>query len=65
MIFLQNVEYKTIELLRLELRGESEDLIKQHVAYRFQLTKIKMTLMSERLKDVTKIVKNKNPSLLT
>eukprot|EP00350_Pseudokeronopsis_sp_OXSARD2_P011656 CAMPEP_0170546104 /NCGR_PEP_ID=MMETSP0211-20121228/4462_1 /TAXON_ID=311385 /ORGANISM="Pseudokeronopsis sp., Strain OXSARD2" /LENGTH=75 /DNA_ID=CAMNT_0010850373 /DNA_START=533 /DNA_END=760 /DNA_ORIENTATION=+ len=43
---------------------DPDELIKKHVSFRFQMAKIKMLLMEDRLKDVIKIIKSKNPTLL-
>lgn len=64
MIFYQNVEYKNIELLRCEFETEDEEVVKTHVAYRYQLAKIKLDLANDRLREISKIVKIKNPTLL-
>eukprot|EP00349_Pseudokeronopsis_sp_Brazil_P009172 CAMPEP_0202961920 /NCGR_PEP_ID=MMETSP1396-20130829/6026_1 /ASSEMBLY_ACC=CAM_ASM_000872 /TAXON_ID= /ORGANISM="Pseudokeronopsis sp., Strain Brazil" /LENGTH=149 /DNA_ID=CAMNT_0049682145 /DNA_START=153 /DNA_END=599 /DNA_ORIENTATION=- len=43
---------------------DPDELLKKHVTYRFQVAKVQMLMMEERLRDVIKIIKAKNPTLL-
>ena len=62
--FIQNIEYKFIELLSVEYRNSPEEIVRQHIAYRYNSVKSKLALMQARLQDITALVKIKNPSLL-
>ena len=62
--FIQNVEYKFIELLSCECMASSEKVVRENITFRYNSMKSKVQLMEARLKDVNNIVKIKNPSLL-
>mmetsp|Transcript_4400 Transcript_4400/g.8323 ORF Transcript_4400/g.8323 Transcript_4400/m.8323 type:complete len:267 (+) Transcript_4400:152-952(+) len=62
--FIKNMEYKFVELLVLSFERSSEELVRQHIAYRYNAVKSKLALMQSRLVDVHALVKSKNPSLL-
>jgi hypothetical protein len=62
--FIQNIEYKFIELLSCDYQASSEEVVRQNITYRYNSFKSKAQLMDARLKDVNDLVKLKNPSLL-
>lgn len=62
--FIQNVEYKFVELLRLPLRQSSEETIRKSIKYRHHILKSKLSLMHARLQDVGALIRSKNPQLL-
>jgi len=62
--FIQNMEYKFLELLSLEFIASSEEIIRQSIGFRYSLLKAKSQIMQNRLKDISAILKLKNPSLL-
>ena len=62
--FIQNIEYKFIELLSLEFQASPEETIRQSITYRYNSVKSKLALMTARLSDVNNMVKVKSPSLL-
>jgi hypothetical protein len=62
--FIQNIEYKFVELLSLEFVASGEDVIRQQITFRYNSVKSKLALMQARLQDVNKMVKVKSPSLL-
>ena len=62
--FIQNIEYKFIELLSCEFIASPEEVVRQNITYRYNSVKTKVHLMEARLKDVNNLVKVKNPSLL-
>ena len=62
--FIQNIEYKFIELLSCEFMASSEETVRTSITYRYNAIKSKVQLMEARLKDVNNLVKVKNPSLL-
>lgn len=62
--FIQNIEYKFIELLSCDFRASDEEIVRQSITYRYNAVKSKVHLMEARLKDVNNLVKVKNPSLL-
>jgi len=62
--FIQNMEYKFLELLSIDFIAAPEEIIRQNISYRYTLLKTKAQVMQNRLKDVSAILKLKNPSLL-
>lgn len=62
--FIQNMEYKFIELLSADFHASSEETIRQSITYRYNSVKSKLSMMEARLRDVNNLVKVKNPSLL-
>lgn len=62
--FIQNIEYKFIELLSCDFVASPEDTVRQSITFRYNSVKSKVALMEARLKDVNNLVKVKNPSLL-
>eukprot|EP00347_Sterkiella_histriomuscorum_P017734 403348200 len=62
--FIQNIEYKFIELLSADFMASSEEIVRQSITFRYNSVKSKVALMEARLKDVNNLVKVKNPSLL-
>jgi hypothetical protein len=62
--FIQNIEYKFIELLSLDFMASPEDVIRQSITFRYNSVKSKLAIMQARLSDVNNMVKVKSPSLL-
>eukprot|EP00644_Phytophthora_capsici_P006262 jgi/Phyca11/549442/estExt2_Genewise1Plus.C_PHYCAscaffold_320263 len=62
--FIQNMEYKFIELLSVDFMRASEDTIRQHITFRYTSMKSRLQVLQTRLHEVNSIVKTKNPSLL-
>ena len=62
--FIQNIEYKFIELLSCDFFASPGDTVRQSITFRYNSVKSKVALMEARLKDVNNLVKVKNPSLL-
>ena len=62
--FIQNMEYKFIELLSIDLKASAEEVVRDQIAYRYNAMKNRMALMQARLADVNALVKIKNPPLL-
>ena len=62
--FIQNIEYKFIELLSLDFLASSEEMVRQQITYRYNAIKTKRAMLQGRLQDITAMVKVKNPSLL-
>lgn len=62
--FIQNIEYKFIELLSLDFMASTEDMVRQQLTYRYNAAKSKLAITQARLSDITSMVKLKNPSLL-
>lgn len=53
-----------MELLSVSFVAGGEDLVRQHVSYRYNVVRARLQLMQARLADVNAMVKVKNPSLL-
>mmetsp|Transcript_27269 Transcript_27269/g.59620 ORF Transcript_27269/g.59620 Transcript_27269/m.59620 type:complete len:247 (+) Transcript_27269:214-954(+) len=62
--FIQNMEYKFVELLSCRFSASPEDVVRQQVTYRYNVVKARLSLMQARLADVNALVKIKSPSLL-
>ncbi|CCI40175.1 unnamed protein product [Albugo candida] len=62
--FIQNMEYKFVELLSIDFMRCSDDLIRQHLTFRYNAMKARLQILQTRLFEVNNIVKVKNPSLL-
>jgi hypothetical protein len=57
--FIQNMEYKFVDLLVLPFRESPEDLIRQHITYRYNSVRTRLSMMTARLQDVSALVKVK------
>ena len=62
--FIQNMEYKFVELLSCDFDASTEETIRQQITFRYNAIKSKLAIMQARLQDINAIVKIKNPSLL-
>lgn len=62
--FIQNMEFKFLELLSLDFIASPEEVIRQNISFRYSLLKAKSQVLQTRLKDISTILKVKNPSLL-
>lgn len=62
--FIQNMEYKFVELLSLAFVASDDETVRQSIAFRYNAVKSRLALMQARLQDINALVKIKNPSLL-
>jgi hypothetical protein len=62
--FIQNMEYKFVELMYCACARSPEEVIQQHITYRYNAMKQKLSVMQARLQEINTLVKVKNPSLL-
>lgn len=62
--FYQDTEYRRVEMLRIDMDTCDEEALKNSITYRISSTHQKTILIQERLKDIMKIVQDKNPILL-
>lgn len=62
--FIQNMEYKFVELLSCHFLASAEDVVRHHICFRYNSMKSRLAMMQARLQDVNALVKIKNPSLL-
>lgn len=62
--FIQNMEYKFVELVSCTCLRSSEDMIQKQITYRYNSMKQKLAVMQSRLHEINNLVKMKNPSLL-
>jgi hypothetical protein len=62
--FIQNIEYKFIELLSLDFVNSPDDTVRKQISFRYNALKSKLALMQDRINVINNIVKLKNPSLL-
>eukprot|EP00802_Teleaulax_amphioxeia_P017944 Tamp_18117.p1 GENE.Tamp_18117~~Tamp_18117.p1 ORF type:complete len:237 (-),score=75.62 Tamp_18117:636-1283(-) len=62
--FIQNMEYKFVELLSCNFIASPEDVIRAHICFRYNTLKSRLALVQARLQDIESLIKVKNPSLL-
>ena len=62
--FIQNMEYKFVELLSVNFVASDDETVRQSIAFRYNAVKSRLALMQARLQDINALVKIKNPSLL-
>ena len=62
--FIENIEYKFIELLIIDFISSNEENIRQNITFRYNVLKAKALIVENRLKEITALIKLKNPSLL-
>lgn len=62
--FIQNLEYKFMELLEVDFIASSEDVIRENITFRYNANKAKLGFLQNKLKDISALVKIKNPSLM-
>ena len=65
MDLIQNISgFKFVELLSMDFLLTPSDLIKQQIIYRYFAVKQQVHTLTERLRDVQELVKQKSPSLM-
>ena len=62
--FIQNMEYKFVELLSCAFMAADDETVRQSITFRYNSIKSRLALMQARLQDINALVKVKNPSLL-
>jgi len=62
--FIQNIEYKFIELLSIDFVNSPDDTVRKQISYRYNSIRTKLELVQNRIQAISNIVKIKNPSLL-
>ncbi|KAL0237528.1 hypothetical protein PCE1_000924 [Barthelona sp. PCE] len=62
--FIQNTEFKYLELLSLNFEAASEKDVRDQIDFRYKSLKAKSQLLQARINDINSLVKVKNPSLL-
>ena len=62
--FIQNIEYKFIELLSIDFVNSPDDTVRKQISYRYNALRTKIELVQNRIQAISNIVKIKNPSLL-
>ncbi|GIL85345.1 hypothetical protein Vretimale_10653 [Volvox reticuliferus] len=62
--FIQNMEYKFVELLSCKFVAAAEDLVRLQVSYRYNMVRARLQLMEARLADVSAMVRARDPGLL-
>ncbi len=62
--FIQNIEYKFIELLSIDFVNSPDDTVRKQISYRYNALRTKLELMQNRIQAISNIVRIKNPSLL-
>ena len=62
--FIQNIEYKFIELMSCDCEASPEQIVQHHITYRYNAMKQRLAVTQHRLDSISNLVKLKNPSLL-
>jgi hypothetical protein len=62
--FIQNMEYKFVELMSCMCIRSPEEIVQQHITFRYNSMKQRLAIMGSRLHEISNLVKTKNPSLL-
>jgi hypothetical protein len=62
--FIQNIEYKFIELLSIDFVNSPDETVRKQISYRYNAIRTKLELIQNRIQAISNIVKMKNPSLL-
>jgi Centriolar protein SAS N-terminal len=62
--FIENMEFKFVELLSVNFMRCPDDVIREQVSYRYNTLKAQKALLAARLQDVQRLIQAKNPSLL-
>ena len=62
--FIQNLEYKYVELVSIDFETSSEEAIREAITFRYNSVKAKLIFLQNRMKEFSSLVKTKNPSLL-
>eukprot|EP01039_Chlorochromonas_danica_P002976 gene2976-3244_t len=62
--FIQNMEYKFVELMYCGFNRSPDEIVQHHITYRYNAMKQKLSVVQGRLQEITNLVKIKNPSLL-
>ncbi len=61
--FHQNLKYKHVEMLRIELFCADEETIRKNMAFRFSVVQSKSLHVQGKLRDIGGILRTKNPAL--
>lgn len=62
--FIQNLEYKFVELLSVSFLRSADAIVREQLSFRYQAVRAKLALCQGKLGEVISVVKIKNPSLL-
>jgi hypothetical protein len=62
--FIQNIEYKFIELLSIDFVNSPDDTVRKQIAFRYNSARAKLEMMQDRINIISNLVKIKNPSLM-
>ncbi len=62
--FIQNLDYKFVELLSVTFLRSTEDTVRGQITFRYNALRTKLSVTAAKLTEVTSVVKLKNPSLL-
>ena len=62
--FIQNIEYKFIELLSIDFVNSPDDTVRKQIGYRYNALRTKLEMMQDRIIAINNIIKIKNPSLI-
>jgi uncharacterized protein YcbK (DUF882 family) len=64
LTFQQESEFRAVDLLQINLQESDVEMIKSAISFRISAQSQLNMLVQERLKDITNIIEQKNPTLL-
>lgn len=62
--FIQNMEYKFVELLSVRFTRSPDEAVRQQIAYRYNAVKTQLQRVQAKLAGINKLIRARNPSLL-
>jgi len=62
--FVQNLQYKYVDLVSLDLEECLEEEVKESITYRYNIIKAKLSFLQSKFKQFSNVVKTKNPGLM-
>lgn len=63
--FIQESEFRIDKLLSLKFQESKPEIIKQVISYRINKTKELNELIKERVKDISRVIEQNNPALMS
>lgn len=61
---VQNMDYKQLQLLMLDCTPTDDNSMRTNITYRFGCMRARHDYLKNKLRDITSIIKLKNPTLL-
>ncbi|KAK6589809.1 hypothetical protein RS030_193011 [Cryptosporidium xiaoi] len=65
LTFIQIVGYKYLELLSIDFKQTTEDIIRNSISFRYSLMKSKLAIMETRFIEISNLLNMRNPTLMS